>query len=179
MFHVDPSSGTSFAIIAAVGIVAGLVVLMRGFAGYREAGRIEGTSVSRIGSLAAGDVLISGRVAPAEVLLVSPLQSAECVYYRSRISDASEGDGDELYREDRAIGFRVDDGTGSIRVFPRGARFDVPWRYDQTASGTDGLIGYRPRTGPVFAPGPDDRESRIAQLLTVRRSATSLLDGSG
>lgn len=180
MFHLALPPGTTVAIAAAAGVVAGLLLLVRGFAGYRAAGRIRGTSISRIGSIAAGDVLVSGRVAAAEVLLVSPLQSVECVYVRSRISDAREGEGADLFREDRAVGFRVDDGSGAIRVFPRGARFDVPWRYDETASDSSGVIGLRPRTGPVYAPGPEDRASRIAQLLTVRPSGgTSLLDGSG
>jgi hypothetical protein len=180
VFHLELPPATTFAIAAGVGVVIGLGLLVRGFGAYRAAGQISGTSVSRIGSIAAGEVLISGRVSPSEVLLVSPLQSTKCVYFRARISDASEGDGDDLYRDDRAVGFRVDDGTGTVRIFPRGARFDVPERYDETASGSSTPIGFRPRTGPLFAPGPEDRDSQIAELLTVRRPSTwSLVDGAG
>jgi hypothetical protein len=180
MIHVSLPPATVFAGAAALGIVLGLGFLVRGFAGYRAAGRISGTSPSRIASLAAGEVLVSGAAEPAEVLLVSPLQSIECLYYRARISDASDGEGRDVYRDDRAVGFRVRDATGSVRVFPRGARFDVPDRFDGTLGGLGGPIGLRPRTGPMYAPGPDDREARIAELLTVRRpGAWSLLDPSG
>jgi hypothetical protein len=180
VFHVDLPAATPLAIAGAAGVAAGLWLLGRGFVGYREAGRIGGTSTSRIASIAAGEVLISGRVTPSEVLLVSPLQSTECVYFRARIGDTSEGDGDAAYREDRAVGFRVDDGTGTVRIFPRGARFDVPFRYDETASDSDGLVGFRPRSGPLYAPGAEDRANRIAELLTVRRSGRwNLTDDSG
>ena len=165
--------------IAAAGIVAGIGLLVRGFAGYRDSGRISGTSPSRIGSIAAGEVLVTGAAEAAEVLLVSPLQSQECIYYRSRIIEASEGDGRDLFREDRAVGFRVRDATGSIRVFPRGARFEVPDRYDGTSDSISGPIGLRPRVGPVYAPAPGDREARIAALLTVRAPGAWSLIGTG
>jgi hypothetical protein len=166
--HVALPSSTTLAAFAAVGVVVGLGLLVRGFVAYRSAGRIEGTAVSRIGSLAAGEVLVSGRVEPSEVLLVSPLQSAECVQYRARIDDEGE-DGGTVYRDDRAVGFRVTDATGSIRVFPRAARFDVPDRYDESSGPGGAPIGLRPRSGPLYAPRPDDRAGRIAALLTVRR----------
>jgi hypothetical protein len=177
VFHADLPSWIAVAAFAAAGIVLGLVLLVRGFNGYLSAGRIRGTSPSRIRSIAVGEVLVTGAVEPAEVLLVSPLQSAECVYYRSRISDASEGDPQDLFREERAVGFRVRDPSGSVRVFPRGAGFDVPDRFDEVADASIGPAGYLPRVGPVYAPGPDDREARIAQLLTIRRPGGSSLLG--
>jgi hypothetical protein len=169
--HFDLSSWTVAAAAAVAGIVVGIVLLVRGVSGFVSAGRIRGTSPSRISSIAVGEVLVTGAVEPAEVLLVSPLQSAECVYYRSRISDASEGEGRDAFREERAVGFRVRDASGAVRAFPRGAAFDVPDRFDESADGDGGPIGFRPRVGPLFAPGPDDREARIAQLLTVHRPA--------
>ena len=63
------------AILAAAGILAGLVILWRGFGGYRTASRISDVSTSRIVSLAAGEVRLSGVVEPAEMLLTSTLQS--------------------------------------------------------------------------------------------------------
>jgi hypothetical protein len=44
------------AILAAAGILAGLVILWRGFGGYRTASRISDVSTSRIVSLAAGEI---------------------------------------------------------------------------------------------------------------------------
>ena len=90
------------------GVVAGLWLLVRGMRGYRTAARIGDTGTSRIATLAAGEVRVSGRIESAEVMLVSPLQSAPCVYYRStiEIGDDDLVDVDDLV-EERAVGFRV------------------------------------------------------------------------
>ena len=72
---------------------AASALLVRGFGGYREAARISDTSPSRISSIAVGEVLVSGVVEPAELTLVSPLQSAPCVFYRSRIDETGDDDG--------------------------------------------------------------------------------------
>ncbi len=171
----------TFAGFAAVGVVVGLVLLGRGFLGYRAAGLISGTSVSRIASLAVGEVLVSGTAEPIELTLVSPLQSVPCIYYRARITESSNDESREVFKEDRAVGFRVRDASGTVRVFPGSARFDVPDRYDESTSVWGaGPTGLQLRTGPVFAPGPEDREAQIAALLTVRRpDHWSLFDRSG
>jgi hypothetical protein len=180
MIRVEIPASLAIAVLAAAGIVVGLAVLVRGFGGYRAAGRITGTSVSRIATMAVGEVLVSGAVEPIELTLVSPLQSVPCVYYRSRITDASDGDGRDLFREERAVGFRVRDGSGAVRIFPSGARFDVPDRYDEAPDlWGSGPIGFRPRVGSVFAPGPDDRDAQVAALLSVQASGGSLLDAGG
>ena len=75
------------ALLAAAGVLAGLWLLVRGMAGYRDATRLGDTATSRIATLAAGEVQVSGVIEPAELTLVSPLQSAPCVYYRSTIDD--------------------------------------------------------------------------------------------
>ena len=72
--------------------------------------------------------------------LVSLLQSVPCVYYRSTIGNGGDRrTPDSGYAEERSIGFRVRDATGSMRVFPRGARFDAPVRFD----GETGMAGRR------------------------------------
>jgi hypothetical protein len=155
-------------VLAAAGVVVGLIVLVRGFGDYRAAHRISGTSTSRISALAIGEVLVSGAAEPLELTLVSPLQSAPCLYYRARVREASDGDGRDLFAEERAVGFRVRDASGAVRVFPRGARFDVPNVFDAASGAWDGdPPGLLPRTGSAFGPGPD-RDSQIAALLTVR-----------
>lgn len=160
---------------AAVGVGAGLVLLWRGFRAFRTAGRIDGTSTSKIASIAAGDVRVSGTVEPAEVALVSALQSTRCVYYRSRISETRGpvDAGRDALDEERAVGFVVNDGTAAIRVFPRGASWDVPWRFDESEdwSGTR-PSGLDPRTGPAYAAARPDRAAQIAALLTVRDAAS-------
>jgi hypothetical protein len=160
--------------LAGGGVVGGLVLLGRGFGGYRDAARISDTSPSRIVSIAVGEVLVCGVVEPAEITLVSPLQSQPCVYYRSKIVDASDDDGSTVFREEAAVGFRVRDDSGELRVFPRSARFDVPPRFDEgTGALGDSPAGLRLRSGPAYGPG-EDREAQIAALLTVRPAGSGL-----
>ena len=162
--------------LAGGGVIGGLVLLGRGFGGFRDAARITDTSPSRIASIAVGEVLVSGVVEPAEVTLVSPLESAPCVYYRSRIVESGDDDGSTLFREEAAVGFRVRDASGDLRVFPRGARFDVPARFEErTGALGETPAGLRLRSGPAYGPG-DDREAQIAALLTVRPAGSGLPD---
>lgn len=151
------------------GIGVGLLLLWRGFGGYRSAARVGDTATSRIASLAAGEVRVTGAVEPAEVTLVSPLQGRDCVWYRAEVTSSRHEPGDEL-DEERGIGFRVRDATGSIRVFPRGARIDAPDRFDERDSMFgEAPPGLAPRRGPASLNAqPLDREAAIAALLTVR-----------
>jgi hypothetical protein len=163
---VDPEINPTVAILAGGGFIGGLALLFRGMGSYGTASRIADTSTSRIGSVAAGEVRLSGVVETAELTLVSLLQSVPCVYYRSTIRD----DGDDLGdTEERSVGFRLRDATGDIRVFPRGARIDAPVRFDE-ASGTlgDGPPGLSMRIGAGLQVGEPDREAAIADLLRVR-----------
>ena len=147
-------------LLALLGLGLGLWLLARGLADYRLATRIGDTSTSRIATLAAGEVQVSGVIEPAELTLVSPLQSTTCVYYRATIDGADDGpdigpDLGELgaeFLEERAVGFRVRDPSGDIRVFPRGARWDAPTTLDDST----GLMGDEPpglriRTGSALA----------------------------
>ena len=161
--------------LALAGMLAGLWLLGRGLGGYRTATRLGDTSTSTVASMAAGEVRIAGVVEPAEVTLISALQSEPCVYYRAavRTPDALSIPGvaaDDAQVDERAVGFRVRDGSGSVRVFPRGARWDAPRRLD--TKDDDGLggtaIGLRPRQGPAFSAISGDDASAIAALLEVR-----------
>jgi hypothetical protein len=175
---VDPETVQWVAVLAAGGFIGGLALLVRGMGDYRTAARIADTSTSKIGSIAAGEVRISGVIEPAELILVSLLQSASCVYYRSTIGDDDDDGlpgsaGDD---EERAVGFRVRDATGSLRVFPRGARIDAPVRFE----GSTGTLGDEPpglsmRIGEGLRLGEPDREAAIAELLRVRAPEDSAL----
>jgi hypothetical protein len=166
---VDGLSDPSVTILASLGVAAGLLLLARGLAGYRRLVRVADISTSTIGSLAAGEVRVSGIIEPAEVTLISLLQSVPCVYYRSTIDgNGTMAAGDRGYTEERSIGFRISDGTGSLRVFPRGARFDAPVRFEADSD----MAGDEPsgldvrRSGSTQLP-TIDREAAIADLLTV------------
>jgi hypothetical protein len=166
--------------LAGGGLIGGMVLLVRGFAGYREAARITDTSPSRIASIAVGEVLVSGIVEAAELSLVSPLQSAPCVFYRARIDETGDDDASAVFREEGAVGFRVRDESGGLRVFPRAARFDVPARFaERTGALGETPSGLRIRSGPAFGPA-EDREAQIAALLTVKPAGSGLPgDGGG
>ena len=165
---MDSQTTSGVTALAAAGVVGGLVLLTRGLGGYRSLIRVADTSSSRIDSLAAGEVRISGSVEPAEVTLVSLLQSRPCVYYRATIGGGGgRRTADSGYTEERAIGFQVRDATGTIRVFPRGARFDAPMRFE----GDTGLAGDEP-------PGLDIRLEGSTQTSQTDRAvaAAALLE---
>jgi hypothetical protein len=162
--------------VCLLGVGAGLFLLWRGLSGYRTALAVGDTATSAIDSLAAGEVRISGAIEAAEVTLVSPLQSVpQCVWYRARVRAGGDDDRD-VFAEERAIGFRVRDEGGSIRVFPAGARIGGSLRFDgRTGFMGDEPAGYRPRTGSAYGTAmppegwtPLDREAAIAALLTVK-----------
>jgi hypothetical protein len=167
--------------LAVAGIAGGLALLGRGFVGYRRAGQIAGTSTSTVTSLAAGEVRVSGVVEASELTLVSPLQSASCVYYRSSVHEGNGRSNRKVVDEERAVGFRLRDATGAVRIFPNGARFDVPACFSEsTGAFGDEPAGLLLRTGPAIAEAHPDRASQIAALLTVHQVAgTAELGGLG
>jgi hypothetical protein len=156
-------------ITSLAGLLAGLGLVVRGLAGYRAALWVADTSTSTISSAAAGEVRISGVVEPAELSLVSLLQSRPCVYYRASIGNGGDASiPDSAFTEERSVGFRVRDATGSLRVFPRGARVDAPLRFhDQTGFTGDEPPDLDLRTGPATRAAEVDRATAIDELLTV------------
>jgi hypothetical protein len=94
---------------------------------YRSSLRVADTSTSWIASIAAGEVRISGTIEMAETTLVSPVERVPCVYFRTTVDDDRDPlTGGRGTTNEGSIGFRVRDETGSIRVFPHGARVDAP-----------------------------------------------------
>jgi hypothetical protein len=157
------------AAVAGVGLVGGLALLGRGMRGHGIATRIADTSTSAIASIAAGEVRISGVVEPAEVTLVSPLQSVPCVYYRAVVDEDGDGTtGRGGVVEEQAVGFRVRDASGELRVFPRDAQIEAPERWHDRS----GSLGERPaglalRTDGPFRSTEPDTATQIDDLLQV------------
>ena len=171
MGSVDPQSPAWLTAFAGAGVVAGLLLLVRGMRDYRSLLRVADTSTSTISSLAAGEVRISGTIEPAEMTLVSLLQSVPCVYYRSTIGDGGDRrTPDAGYTEERSIGFRVRDASGSIRIFPRGSpvRCCRPVR-GRDRSGRGRTVGAR-HPARKGRPGytETDRALAVAALLEVK-----------
>jgi hypothetical protein len=169
---VDVLPDRGLSVLAALGVAAGLFLLARGLEGYRSVVRVGDISTSNIDTLAVGEVRISGVVEPAEMTLVSLLQSKPCVYYESTIGNGGDRrTPDSGYTEERSIGFRVRDATGALRVFPRGARFDAPLRFE----GETGIAGDEPpgleirREGSTRAT-ETERSVAVADLLTVHQT---------
>ena len=169
---------TGPAALAILGLGAGLVLLGRGMAGYRRANLISDIAGATISAIALGENRVSGTIEAAELTLTSPLQSEPCVYYRSSVMDEGDRSESRVFHDERAVGFRVRDASGSIRVFPRGAAFDVPDLFN-SRSGILGEepVGLRLRSGPATEVAAKDRATQIAELLTVH-PAGSALDGS-
>jgi hypothetical protein len=179
-----PATVSPLMIGSVFGIAFGLALLVKGMAGQRRAARIGDTATSTISAIAVGEVRISGVVEPAELVLTSPLQSRDCVYYRARVSESSGRSEHTILDEERAVGFRVRDASGDVRVFPRGAHWLVPSAFDgSTGLLGDEPVGLRPRMGGAIQPGALDRDAQIAALLTVHSpsddpgSVDELLDG--
>ena len=157
------------------GIVGGLWLLATGMRSYRRSLTLADVATSRIASLAVGEVRISGRVEAAELTLVSPLQSRACVYFRASVTEVEGRSRRTILRDERSVGFRVRDDSGAIRVFPRGAAWDVP----DALHDHDGLAGEAPpdlslRAGPAYQVGKEDASELIAQLLTVHREPSEI-----
>jgi hypothetical protein len=172
---VEGTVAPQLSVLAGGGVVAGLALLVRGFSGYRTASRISDIATSRIATLAAGEVRVTGIVEPAEVVLVSALQSVPCVYYRATIRESRDDDREaEVLDEERAIGFRIRDATGDLRVFPRSARWDVPVRFADRSSALEGEpAGLNLRTGPAYTSAQPDEAAQVAALLGLDRGATA------
>jgi hypothetical protein len=155
--------------LALLGLGGGLLLLARGLAAYRAAHHVAGMGTSRIATLAAGEVRLVGTIEADVMTLVSPLQSVPCVYYRSRVREGSGEDAQTIFSDERATGFRVRDESGTIRVFPRGTRWDAPLRFDATSDWTGAdPPGLRMRTGSAHRPAIEDRDAQVAALLSVR-----------
>ncbi|HYL40170.1 MAG TPA: hypothetical protein VET90_02575, partial [Candidatus Binatus sp.] len=135
---------------------------------YRRALRIEGFGSAATRSVAVGEGRVAGTIEAAEVTLVSPLQSQGCVYYRAVVEAGDGRSRRRVFSEERGVGFRVRDASGAIRVFPRGARWDVPdtWSADSLFGDPAGL---ELRDGPATRSAVQTRDQAIAELLTVHR----------
>ncbi len=165
---------------AIAGIAAGLYLLVRGLTAYRAGEAVRGTATSRIESLAAGEVRLVGTIEPGPAALVSPLQSVPCVYYRSTIQEERGRERATTLNETRAIGFQLRDASGTVRVFPRGARWDAPVCFaEESGWSGDDPPGLNLNRGPGVTAGVPDAEAAIASLLTVHPALETEMGGVG
>jgi hypothetical protein len=156
--------------LGAVGVAVGLGLLLRGLLAERSAARLEGIGSSKVGLLAAGEVRITGEAQAAGVTLTSPVRARQCLYYRA-IGHAQEGDAERtLFDEERGVGFFVRDASGEVRVFPRGARWEVsldeptPWAEGRAGRGGSFLLPAAPDEDPLHQ-ARDDHDFAMPMLL--------------
>ncbi len=160
---------------ASVGIAGGLVLMVRGMNDYRSSLRVADTSTSAIASIAAGEVRISGTIEMAETTLVSPIERVPCVYFRTTVENGHEPfAGGRSFTEERSIGFRVRDATGSIRVFPHGARVDALEKSPSFAAFGTGDPSPAPEAGPS---APGDAFGEMASIPRSQPDAWTLTPG--
>jgi len=158
-----------------LGIAGGLTAFARGILAYRTAAQVSSIAGSSTASMAVGEVSLTGTVEPGPTTLVSRLQSAPCVYYRSRIMRHRGNDTDTVLDEERSVSFQLRDQAGAAVVFPVGARWSVAPRF---TGGTDAWGDPPPdldlNAGAAMAVTPQDREAQIAALLTVHDPRTGM-----
>jgi len=177
-FLNDPAAfltGPQGLIVSVPALLVGLWLLGKGFVAYRDEARIGDIATSRIASLAAGEVRLTGIIDAAEMTLVSPLQSVPCVYYRSRIREERDDHRGNVMDEENSIAFRVRDASGTIRVVPRGRLdWNVPARWEEETDLDGGdPPGLNRNRGASTAPAELDRVAAIADLLTVKQPGHS------
>ena len=164
MAAADPT----IVLLSGAGFLGGAVLLARGMLLWRGRERVADIATSQVSALAAGEARLMGTVQPVPLALVSPLQSRTCIYYRARVTESRGRDQHTVFAEERAVGFTLDDGSGTIRVLPRDAAWEVAW----TWQGSSGLLGDDPpeldlNRGSRVTDVAVDREAQVRELLTV------------
>jgi hypothetical protein len=168
-------------LVSGAGFMAGAVLLARGMLLWRRREAVADIATSQVSALAAGEARLTGTVQAVALTLVSPLQSRPCVYYRAHVTESRGREQATVFAEERAVGFTLDDGSGTIRVLPRAAAWEVAW----TWQGSSGLLGDEPpeldlNHGSQVADLALDHEAQVRELLTVHDArGPDLLEGAG
>ncbi len=166
--------------LAATGVLAGLVLLVRGLRAQRSGARIADVGTSPVGLLAAGEVRITGQAIPAGTTLTSRLRLRPALYYHALVTGGSGDNQHTLLDEERVVGFFVRDATGEIRVFPKAARWEVPLDAEtpSAAGGTWGapgglLLGVDPGVDPLHPGRTASPEFAMSALVGLSSGSTS------
>ena len=156
-------------LLSGAGLVGGAALLARGMVLWRGREQVADIASSQVSALAAGEARLSGTAQPVVLTLVSPLQSRPCLYYRARVTERRGRDEVTVFDEERAVGFALDDGSGTIRVLPRDAHWEVDWSWQ----GSTSMLGDDPpeldiNRGSRVADLALDRAAQAQALLTVQ-----------
>lgn len=123
---------------AAVGIVLGPIAFLRGFRLLQRERLILDTPRSTIRGAALGVVEVSGKVV-GPYTLVSPLSQTDCLYYRVVVESKPGGDVANHKMRELSAPFFLDDGTGTLMIYPAGCELDLAASMDRSEFGGAGV----------------------------------------
>jgi len=169
-------------VVAALALLGGLQLLFRGLRSYLRGGDLSSVGTSRIATLSAGLVRVTGTIEAA--ITIQSYYGFPCVYYRAEPRKEHPQSGEDSSATiERSIEFDVRDDSGRIHVMPHAAQWDVRMRDMQPeARLEDGdrvtVVGSALPFGQLQDPGsadwltPDDPV--IAADLEAARAAGEL-----
>lgn len=123
-YYDAPTEGSPLVGVA-VGLGLGSVYFVLGWGAFRRVQLFRGTPTSTVRSLPVGTVEVKGVARPVDEPLTAPLTGRDaCAYELTVERKSSSRKGSSRFTElelRKHVPFRVDDGTGEVRVDPRGA----------------------------------------------------------
>ncbi len=169
-------------VVATLALLGGLQLLFRGLRSYLRGGDLSSVGTSRIATLSAGLVRVTGTIeAP---ITIQSYYGFPCVYCRAEPrKDDRQADNDSSATVEGSIEFDVRDDSGRIHVMPHAAQWDVRMRDMQPeARLEDGdrvtVVGSAVPFGQLQDPGSADWLTRddpvIAADLEAARATGEL-----
>ncbi len=115
------------------GFIAGIGIFFWGFSRFRRKRLIENIPTSKVRSLAMGMVELSGKAKPS-AMLISPFSETKCVFYQYDIQEYRRSGKSSKWvtiasGNSFSCPFYLDDGTGSVLIFPSGSEITLPMDY--------------------------------------------------
>jgi hypothetical protein len=136
---------------AALGVVLGPLLFVRGFRLLQRKRLIEDTPRSTVRGAALGPVELSGK-AMGPYTLVAPLSQEDCLYYRVAVESNSKRDLKTNKMRELAAPLFLDDGTGVVMIYPLKCELQLP------PSEISGQNGNTVMEGMIVEPGEFVRE---------------------
>lgn len=113
-----------------LGILFGIYSFLKGFHSLWFKRMIENTPTSKIRSIAMGPAEVKGKIKTFQKLLTSKLAKQKCVYYRylveRKVRTKKGYRWDKVSETEESTHFFLDDGTGQVLVYPKGAHVSIP-----------------------------------------------------
>jgi len=146
---------------AVLGLLFGPVLFVRGFRLLQRQRRIADTPRSTVRAAALGPIEVSGR-AVGPYTLVAPLSKTDCLYYRLKVESNPQGDLRNRKMRELCAPLFLDDGTGTVMIYPEGSELQLQpsgdrAEYGELALGVAGGGGPPPEFAQEYCIRTDDR----------------------